>query len=136
MKVKLIKKVLFGIILAVLLIPYPTTSIPEWRVQVVDENGNPLANTEVIQEWSNGLILGKSIEKRVSNEEGFVIFPTRKFLCPVIFRLLIRVIDNINYFLMLHGSRVGSWATVWVNGGSSDRLFYQNGKELKGVIVR
>jgi hypothetical protein len=136
MKKKSILILLFLSLFVGLLIPYPTTSIPEWKVLVVDEGGKFASYTEVIQEWSNGSIVGKSSEKRISDENGIVTFPARNFICPLFLRGIIRVVDNINYFVMPHGARVGPWASVWSNGGSPDRLFYQDGKEFKGVLIR
>lgn len=117
-----------------LLIPFPTTTVPDWHLEVVDEKGLPLPRAEVVERWSHGLVWGENSESKLSDESGVVEFPRRSFWCPFVIRIAASVIDYVNRLAMLHGSRVGPWATVWIRGGR-DFVYYAPGGELRSRIV-
>jgi len=52
--------------------------VPEWKLQVVDQNGRPAVGAQVNQEWidpiDDGIVSGDS---RTTDSNGFVFFPKR-----------------------------------------------------------
>ena len=137
MKSKLTRLVLL-LILAVLLIPYPTTSIPEWRIRVVDEKGSPLAKVEVLQNWTNGGSDYSEIDSKVSDSQGYVTFPPRRKILPIGLRFFAGIINLISYVLMPHGAETGGRARISAKEGSSlDWLYYyEDGKMSDALIIR
>ncbi len=136
MRGKFIKKLLLGIVLAVVLIPYPTMSIPEWRIRVVDKNMIPVKNVVVFQTWSHGSLLGESKDTLISNDEGYVIFPERNLFLPIIIRIPLRFLQLLNNLLMPHGSQIDGHAMVGSPevGGISWLSYYGKG-DLKETLV-
>ena len=105
MKKKVIAVILFCALIS--LIPFPTTLVPEWKVQVVDENGNPYKGKLVRQACSNYTLgihpcSGAEDTDKLTDENGYVIFPERKITAS----LFSRIIRSILNFVMIfaHGS--------------------------------
>lgn len=83
----------FGAIAVIVLIaavfyPHPTAAIPEWRIQVVDENGKPLAGIVVHQEWitleADGMI---SAEAEKTDSGGWAVLPLRQMRDSIALRI-------------------------------------------------
>jgi hypothetical protein len=126
-------KILLVLVALALLIPFPTTSVPEWKVKVVDEIGNPLANVEVRQTWSHGQ--GDVEDNRISNEQGYVVFPARKLILPLILRIPLRALEHLEN-LTLHGASIGGRAYIWsANADHRNWLHYYEGGEIKDTLV-
>jgi hypothetical protein len=54
-------------------------AIPEWRMQVVDENGQPLSGVIVHQEWTNLELDGMTYaDSKTTDGEGWVNLPARR----------------------------------------------------------
>ena len=100
------------LLLIISLIPYSTESIPEWTVKIVDYNGQPVSNIEVTQNWSSTSSESKSSETKISDNNGFVTFPPRKFFAPFLSRIFINFIEHINSIVMFHGSQIGGHSTI------------------------
>lgn len=82
MKKKIIIPILI-LLLALAFIPFNTTLVPEWRVQVVDENGNPYKGKLVRQSCYNYTLgvspcSGADNSAKLTDENGYVTFPERK----------------------------------------------------------
>jgi hypothetical protein len=82
--VKLAIKMALGIPLgaiaagAMLFYPYRTKGIPEWRLQVLDSNGKPLAGVPVSEDWLDPIDEGNSTSDQKKTEpNGAVAFPQR-----------------------------------------------------------
>src|SRR5713226_5196143 len=58
--------------------PYESGSVPEWKLQVVDQQGKAAVRAQVNQEWldpiEDGIVSGDS---RTTDANGFVLFPKR-----------------------------------------------------------
>ncbi|MGB7069308.1 MAG: hypothetical protein WBD22_07420 [Pyrinomonadaceae bacterium] len=105
MKKKLLSVSIFLITLA--FIPFNTTLVPEWKVQVIDENGNPYKGKGVRQ-FCDSYTLGVSPCQdsndfmRLTDENGYAVFPERKINMSLLFRLIRSV---FNFVMQLaHGS--------------------------------
>jgi hypothetical protein len=81
----------------ILLYPWKTTVVPEWRVRIVDQSGAPLANTGVREVWQHSSVEARSHEEdRVTDNEGYVTFPQRTIRSPLAIRILRPTINAIN----------------------------------------
>ena len=49
-----VKSLVLAGLAIVLLFPYQTTVVPEWKIRVVDDNGEPFAGARVRQQWYHG----------------------------------------------------------------------------------
>lgn len=134
-KKRLIILILIGMIVVVLLIPFRTTIVPEWEIQVVDLNGEPVAKAPVKQEWSNSEILGTASQTLESDENGKVVFPTRYFFAPLLVRGLLKGLEYINNAAMPHGSRIGVYSRVICERGTYYWLEYRGNGELEHTLV-
>ena len=66
------------VLLAAVFYPHSTAAIPEWRIQVVDENGKPLAGVVVHQEWNDLEAEGvTSTDAKTTDADGWVVLPSR-----------------------------------------------------------
>lgn len=126
---------LFCIALTVLFVPYPTVTIPEWQVRVVDENGTPIMNFEVRQTWSNGSGRNETVESQITNEQGFATFPARREILPLSFRLVLGFIGWVNNLIMPHGSLNSGYARIWAPEGNHSWLWYREGGEMNDTLV-
>jgi len=76
------------IVAVVVLLPYKARSVPEWRVQVVDENEGPVPGAQANEEWidpiEDGVIRSDS---RNTDAKGWVVFPIRRTHNRLAFRV-------------------------------------------------
>ncbi len=90
MKSKIILIIL--IISAVLsLIPFHTTAAPEWKIQVIDENGSPYKGQLVRQFCRNYSLQADCADAesdQYTDENGYVTFPKRTIRLSLILRVL------------------------------------------------
>jgi len=77
------------IFLAMLFVPYKSTTSPQWLIQVVDANGTPVPHFPVRQEWSYfGIDLAPNVDFGQTNSQGRVTFPRRIIWASLASRLL------------------------------------------------
>jgi len=117
-----------------LLIPFPTTIVPEWKIRAVDESGNPFAGAGFRQSWNHYSYDISGQEFREVDENGYVVFPERTFTAPLIYRV---VRSGLAYLLLLAHGSVGSSASVnaTTDKCSSEHLEYELFKSLPNVAV-
>ena len=100
-----------------MIIPFPTTIVPNWRLRVIDVEGRFCSNKEVSEDWAHYSIyigLGNhQSEYRSTNEDGFVEFPERTVWAPLIWRIVGSMIANV--LTLAHGS-AGAHASVYTSG--------------------
>jgi hypothetical protein len=119
---------LLGVI--VLLLPYSTTVVPEWKVRVVDQHGRPVAGVVVSESWQDYSLEGEGHEEdRLTDEAGYVTFPERKIWSPLGWRI---ISTGMAAFLTLAHGSMGPHATVMVSGGGVK--WYGPGEPLPAVI--
>ncbi len=115
------------------LIPFPTKSVPEWKVTAVDKQGNPLSGIELVEEWRFSNTLPMSRETRTTDENGEVTFPARTFISPLFFRMVLFIFDWLNY-LAGHGSAMGGYAVI-DSKNTIHIIHYNNGKKKDTLII-
>lgn len=135
MKIKKSKIILIVIcIISVIgLIPFPTESIPEWKVTAVDKQGKSLSGIELVEEWRFSNALPMSRETQITNENGEVTFPARTFISPLFIRMFLFVIDWLN-FMAGHGSPRAGYATI-SSKVTSHLIQYIDGKKKDTLII-
>jgi hypothetical protein len=105
------------LIIAVMILPFPITIVPAWKLKVIDENGNVCPNKEVTQTWAHySIYIGSGnfqSEDRITNEEGFVEFPKRTVWAPLIWRIIGTIVAKA--LTMAHGSE-GADSSVYSRG--------------------
>ena len=108
--------IIISVIIA-MLIPFPTTIVPTWKLKVVDEQGNICPNKEATQTWAHySIYIGSGnfqSEDRLTDEEGNVEFPTRTVWAPLFWRIIGTVIANA--LTIAHGS-AGADSSVHSSG--------------------
>ena len=63
---------------AILLYPYEIAGISEWRIQVLDSNGKPMAGVPVSEGWLDPIDEGNSMgDQKETDTTGTVVFPKR-----------------------------------------------------------
>jgi hypothetical protein len=97
-------------LIVILLIPFPTTIVPEWKLRVVDEAGMPFAGARVRQSWHHYSYGVGDIDERDADADGYVAFPERKIWYPILYRILRTGLAAL--LSLAHGS-IGIRADVW-----------------------
>jgi hypothetical protein len=70
-------------------IPFPSVTVPEWRVQFVDRKGRPFTGLKVEQTWQNySTETSDHKESRRTDAQGYVSFPKRTNWAPLAIRIL------------------------------------------------
>lgn len=66
------------LVLILLIFPFKTTVVPNWKLRVVDQSGNPVPMINVTQHWQHYLLESSGTEDlRKSGSDGLVDFPER-----------------------------------------------------------
>ena len=102
------------LVLIILLYPFQSTTVPRWRVQVVDESGVTVTGINVTQHWQHYLIESEGHEEaRKTDASGVVDFPARTVRAG----LVTRCIDvAINLVKQGRGAKFGPYASLVVWG--------------------
>ena len=104
-------------IIIIMIVPFPTTIVPSWRLQVVEDSGKFCPNKEVTETWAHYSIYigsgGFSSQTLLTDNEGYVDFPGRTVWAPLVWRIVGAVIANA--LSLAHGS-VGPHASVYTTG--------------------
>jgi hypothetical protein len=114
------------------MIPFPTESVPEWKVTAVNKNDIPVPGVELAEEWRfSNTSPSMSREIQVTDENGVAIFPARTNLSPLFLRAALFGFDFVNFFVG-HGSPMGGYAVVdskdsdyivqYIDGKKKDKL--------------
>jgi hypothetical protein len=114
--------------LAISLAPFPSEVSPPWHVQIVDQQGMPVAACRVTESWAWWPLGSFSSQNETLNTdgEGFVTFPRRMIWASPARRLLGRISARLSF----HGGRYGPSATFF--GVSSERSV--GGNALDGTF--
>jgi hypothetical protein len=131
---KLIAIALLVICVGILLFyPFETTVVPEWKIRVIDEAGKPLQNIVVNELWRHhSLEFQRHNEDRITDIQGYVLFPRRTVRASLLFRIVGRAVVALN----VHGES-GPKASAMVRGPylTSRDPEYSPSKPVPEVIV-
>jgi hypothetical protein len=128
------RRLIIVLIALILLIPYKTTIVPEWKIQAVDIQGKPIPNARFRQGWNNDSYDISGMEFLEGDDNGYVILPERSFYAPLIYRT---PRSALAYLMMLAHGSVGNDASLnaLTDKCSSEHLNYEQIKSLPDVIV-
>jgi hypothetical protein len=121
----------------ILLIPFPTTVVPEWKVRVINPEGSPVAGVWVRQAWKHyslELDAGENFDEQWSDGNGYVVFPRKMITKGLLHRAVLIALTGV--MTLAHGS-TGASASVWAvtEKCSSKFLDYKQSKPLPDVVV-
>ena len=125
--------VAFAVIaLIVLLFPYRSTVVPEWRIRVIDEAGKPFAGAAVRQTWYHYSYQVGGGGDQTADELGYAVFPERTFTASLLYRVW-----RVSSSYLFAKDSVSIRSTVWAYspGGVSDIMDYQPGMPLPQLIT-
>jgi len=123
--------------LIILLVPFSTTVVPEWKVRVLNSQGKPVSGVRVRQTWKHyslDLEPATNQEQEWSDETGYVVFPKRTITKGLLHRAVLIVLTGL--MTLAHGS-TGVSASVWAvtDKCSSEFLDYKSSKPLPDTVV-
>jgi hypothetical protein len=129
-------KVAGAVVFAVALIPFPTATVPEWRVQYIDGRGRPVVGLPIEQTWQNYSVESRAnVVTRHTDAQGYVVFPARSTWSPLLFRAVGPVLNVLS--TGVHASfGPSSWLIPKCDvTGSNAMAVYTGSKELPTTIV-
>lgn len=121
--------------LVIILLPFPYTVVPEWKVQIKHEDGRLGSNMEVTQMWTDSSVamgFGMSMERLKTDEGGFVTFPKRTFYAPLLVRGFGYLMSYIDFWS--HAS-FGSVSYFSVSGGYTPDITFRSGHTFEETWV-
>ncbi len=131
------KKLLFLVIACLVILlfcPFEKMVVPEWKLRIVDQTGQPLRGNLVRQSWRHWTLENQGHEEELrSDGDGYVDFPRRMIRTNLLIwagKFLIRL-PNVH-------SSYGPSASIYYLGDYkqlSDDPWYEPGRELAGEIV-
>lgn len=128
------KKILLALslVLVVLVIyPFESTVVPQWKIRLVDESGNSVVGVGVNEGWRHYSVeIRRHEESLITDDEGYVTFPRRTVRAGV----LIRAVGGMITALNPHGSS-GPHAFADVMGSYSGTADYSPDKPLPTTII-
>ena len=88
---------LLGAIAVILLYPFETTVVPEWKTRIVDEAGTPMRMTGVREVWRHYTIESAGHEEdSITDNDGYVTFPKRTVRGSLLVRIGKRLLNVFN----------------------------------------
>lgn len=133
---RILEKYWKAILLIVFLIPYPTTTVPEWRIRYIDTKGRPFVSLPVEQTWQNYSVesSGHTLSKE-TDRNGYVIFPEHDVWASLLHRI-VGPIGNVLSTGIEASFGPSSWLINQCNlGQTEDGDAYYNGDDLPSTIV-
>lgn len=89
---RLILNAALALFLVAFLYPFKTTTVPEWKLRVVDDAGEPVGEINVTEHWQHYLLESAGHEEaQTTNQNGRVSFDLRSIRASLAGRLLARI---------------------------------------------
>lgn len=82
---------LIVIFLLLIIFPYESIVIPEWRVEIINDNGDPFSNIRVHQSWGtvgDTLTHNWKSETIITDKGGVAIFSAKKMRASILRRII------------------------------------------------
>ena len=97
-----------------LLVPFPTTVVPAWELQVIGPTGQPVSGVRVREHWQDYSVESNGDQEDAqTDDQGHVRFPKRRVWAPALWRLLGPMLNTVMYGVHAgfgpHSS-VGAWS--------------------------
>jgi hypothetical protein len=120
----------------ILMLPFPTTGFPEWRVRVIDAGGAPVAGATV-RLWRQDYTLGSDdyVERR-AGADGYAVIPKQRVWASLLRRGTFPISEAILSPINIHGSSgLHAHAMAVVGSNSSEMVVLDIHKSLPAEIV-
>jgi hypothetical protein len=102
--------VFIAVLAIFIFVPISTTAVPEWRVRVVDTNGDPRPGVLIRQSWKHYSYGDEEAyrgeEELTSDGSGVVVFRERTVRASLFYRVFIAVCDVLKLFIRHSSSGV------------------------------
>lgn len=122
-------------LLLLLLYPFKTTVVPEWRVRIVDEAGNPLRTTRVREVWKHYTIESAShAAVLITDGDGYVAFPRRTVRGSLLVRIGWPIVNVLNVHAS-YGPSAGVYVLDYPADFLEDNNNYFPGQPLPTQVV-
>ncbi len=126
------------IVLVVVLYPFESIVVPEWKIKIVNERGEPIKGKFARESWAHYSLELNPSERgadRWSDDKGFVIFPKGTIRASLVRRAIFPILTSI--YSLAHGSTgIRADVTVWYGTDNMPKsLNYEPGKPLPDQIV-
>lgn len=117
-------------------INYESTTVPEWKIRVVNTQDDPVTRAEVYQTWKYYSLEPSDTfnrDVRVTDENGYVAFPQRTVKASLLRRVLAFVGEKVN--INPHTS-FGPHSHISLSqGGTTYAADYTEGQALPSEII-
>ena len=135
MKRRTLRRVLLLGVVVLLLYPFQTRVVPAWRVQVVDDAGQPVPHATVNYSWRHASIEWQRREERTrTDENGWVSFPERRTRASLLQRIGVAVL-NVPWIMHVDWGPHGHIVAWGKPGYDSSVSFYDGKKQMPEQIV-
>ena len=118
-----------------LLYPFETVVVPEWKIQVLDESGNSVNDVPVSESWSDYSVESHDHTEGLSTAaDGYVTFPRR----TVKANLLVRIAKKALIVMVPHQGEGHPTAYILVLGHFkpvTNEPYYVPGRPLASQII-
>ena len=124
------------LLLILLIYPFQSTTVPRWRLRILDDEGAQVSGISVTEHWQHYLIESDGHEEvRKTDRNGLVEFPARTVRASII----TRIIDALlNFSSEGRSARLGPYASL-VIWGSRDYetavTIYKPGAPLQDEVI-
>jgi hypothetical protein len=116
--------------------PFESTSVPQWKVQVTNQDGLPIKKLIVRQTWNNYTLSGETDVKEEdleTDDTGVVIFRERRDRESLLFRFAFYLWNFVKIFI--RHSSVGVHAMVFSPEYPASALSYDGSSAPPSVLV-
>lgn len=127
---KIKKKHIFLILLFLLFMPLPTEMVPEWEMQVVFGDNQPMVNVRTQQSWeSYTFFFTRGHDSRCTDSKGKVVYPKRYLWAGSLSRIVSPLWADV--MTLAHGS-TGTDASIQVfdNDYISDNYYWEEKEDI------
>ncbi len=114
-------------------VPYSTVTVPEWRIEVENQQRISLSKRSVTQTWVHLTYESTSDfheDKKLTDDSGAVVFPERKTSASSINRVWGAIKERID---ILPHTSYGPHSYVFVDGEGTSLTY--NGGRLPGHVI-
>jgi hypothetical protein len=131
----LVLSIILAVMVALLLYPFESTVVPQWRLRCLDQAGNSVRGVRLRESWSDYSVESHEHTEDLSTDaDGYVTFPRR----TVKANLVVRIARKAFIAIVPHQGEGHSAAYILVFGDYSavhDVPFYVPGRPLATQIV-
>jgi hypothetical protein len=122
----------------ILLLPFPTTFVPEWKVRVIDADGRPASGARVTLMWNEYTLGLEGSSEQWTDADGHTVVPRQAGWASLLRRAAFPVLASIFGPLNVHASRgfhARAWAVTKDNRSEMVELDLQKGAPTELILL-